>query len=268
MNSELSEFYQAWSNDRDWLIDYDNEVAGRKVATMLGGMPELYDLNIKSVVDFGCGYGKTVSDLNERLKLEMAYGFDVSEKAINYAQQHFTSSGLQFHQLATLDVAENTERIKSIVGTKVDAILLVDLLEHIPDCHNLMWHLSEVTKYFVVMLPIEENIINNYFTKKIYPSTKQYNGHVREFNANSVHYFIRKIGLTPIAEGIHIYDFRDSYPPQQRTPITLRGIARKSLKYFRIILARILPKKIYLRLVGPGTYYCVATYRKDHVLNP
>jgi len=268
LNSELSEFYQTWSKDRAWLIDYDNEVAGRKVDTILQGMPELYDLDIKSVVDFGCGYGKTLSDLNERLKLEKAYGFDVSEKAINYAQQHFTSPGLQFHQLATLDITENTQFIKSIVGTGVDAILLVDLLEHIPDCNNLMLHLSGVTKYFVVMLPIEENMINNYFTKKIYPSTKHYNGHVREFNANSVYYFIRKIGLTPIAEGIHIYDFRDSYPPQPPAPITLRGIARKSLKYLRIILAQILPTKIYLRLIGPGTYYCIATYNKEHVLTP
>lgn len=268
MNSELSEFYKTWSNDRAWLIDYDNEVAGRKVDTILQGMPELYELGIKTAVDFGCGYGKTLHDFYARVHLENAYGFDVSANAINYAQQNFASQGLEFHQLATLDISENTQFIKSIIGTGVDAILLVDLLEHIPDCHNLMLHLSGITKYFIVMLPIEENMINNYFVKKIYPSTKHYNGHVREFNANSVYYFIRKIGLTPIAEGIHIYDFRDSYPPHPPSPITLRGMARKSLKYLRMALALALPKKIYLRLVGPGTYYCVAMFNKEHILTP
>jgi SAM-dependent methyltransferase len=268
LNSELSEFYKTWSNDRAWLIDYDNEVASRKVETILQGMPELYDLGIESAIDFGCGYGKTLRDFCERMKLEKGYGFDISENAINYAQQNFASSGLQFHQLATLDISENTQFIKSIVGTGVDAILLVDLLEHIPDCNNLMLHLSKITKYFIIMLPIEENMINNYFLKKIYPSTKHYNGHVREFNVNSVHYFIRKIGLTPIAEGVHIYAFRDSYPPQPPAPVSLRGIARTSLKYLRMLLARVLPKKIYLRLVGPGRYYCVATFSKEHILIP
>jgi len=268
LNSELGEFYQTWSNDRAWLIDYDNEVAGRKVDTILQGMPELQKLGIKSAVDFGCGYGKTLHDFHERVSLEKSYGFDVSENAIRYAQQNFTSPGVQFNQLATLEIAENTQFIKSVIGTGVDAVLLVDLLEHIPDCINLMLHLSEIAKYFIIMLPIEENVINNYFIKKIYPSTKHYNGHVREFNVNSVYYFIRKLGLTPIDEGIHIYDFRDSYPPQPPAPITLRWIARKLLKYLRMIMALVLPKKIYLRLFGYGTYYCIATFSKEHILTP
>jgi SAM-dependent methyltransferase len=268
MNRELSEFYQAWSNKEQWLINYEGEAACRKVAMILQGMPELRDLDIKSAVDFGCGYGKALHEFYKKMKLEKAYGFDVSENGINYAHQNFASSGLQFHKLSTLDISENMQFIKSIVGAGVDATLLVDLLEHIPDCNNLMLNLSGVTKYFIVLLPIEENMINNYFVKKIYPSTKHYNGHLREFNVNSVHYFIRKIGLTPIAEGTHIYEFRDSYPPQPPTPISLRGIARKFLKYTRMILAQVLPKKIYIRLIGPGAYYCIATFNKEHILNP
>lgn len=268
MNSELSEFYQSWSKKEKWLIDYDNEVAGRKVDAILQGMPELHDLNIKSVVDFGCGYGKTLHDFFERLNLEKAYGFDVSENAIKYAQENFATAGLQFHQLATLDIAENIQFIKSIAGSDVDAVLLIDLLEHVPNCIDLMLNLSGVTKYFIVRLPIEENMINNYFLKKVYPSTKHYNGHVREFNVNSVHYFIRKIGLTPLVESIHIYDFRESHPPRPSAPISLRGIARNLLKYARMGLAILLPKKIYLRLVGPGAYHCVATFNKEHILIP
>lgn len=268
MNNELSEFYQSWSNKEPWLINYESEAASRKVDTLLKGMPALLDLNIKSAVDFGCGYGKALQDFYKKAKLEKAYGFDVSENGINYARQNFASGGLQFYQFKTLDIHENVQLIKSEIGTSVDAVLLIDLLEHIPDCNNLLLHLSDIAKYFVVMLPIESNIIDNYFLNKSYPSTKHYNGHVREFNVNSVHYFVRQLGLTPIAEGIHIYDFRDSYPPQPSGPVTLRGIARKSLKYLRMILASLLPKKIYLRLVGPGAYYCVATFNKEHILKP
>jgi hypothetical protein len=268
MTIELSEFYQAWSHKEQWLINYEGEAACRKVDTILEGMPELRDLNIKSAVDFGCGYGKVLHDFYNKMKLDKAYGFDVSENGINYAQQNYATSSLQFHKLSTFDISENTQFIKSIVGSGVDVILLVDMLEHIPDCINFMIYLSKMTKYFIVLLPIEENMINNYFVRKIYPSTKQYNGHLREFNANSVYYFIRKIGLTPIAEGIHIYDFRDSYPPQPPTPLSLRLIARKTLKYTRVVLSKVLPKKIYIRLVGPGAYYCLATFNKEHILNP
>lgn len=267
MNSELSEFYRTWSNDRAWLIDYDNEVAGRKVDTLLREMPELYDLGIKSVIDFGCGYGKTLRDFHERMKLERAYGFDVTDNAVNYARQNFSSPGLEFHKLATFDASENVLFMKSIVGETVDAILLVDILEHVPDCNNLLTNLSGIAKYFIVMVPIEENIFDNYFISKPYPSTKHYNGHVREFSVNSVHYFISKIGLTPIAKGVHVYDFRDSYPPQPPSPIA-RNVKRNIIKYFRMILAFLLPKKIYLRLAGLGRYYCVATFSKEHILNP
>jgi SAM-dependent methyltransferase len=267
LNSELNEFYQTWSKKEQPLIDYDIEVAGRKVDTLLQGMPELYDLGIKSAIDFGCGYGKVLHNFHERLKLKRGYGFDVSVDAVNFAQQNFSSPELSFHQLSTLDATENARFIKSTIGESVDAILLVDLLEHVPDCNSLLINLSAIAKYFIVIVPVEENIFDNYFINKQYPSTKHDNGHVREFNVNSVHYFIRKIGLTPIVEGSRIYDFRDSYPPQSPGPI-FRSIKRNVLKYARMFLAKLLPKRIYLRLIGYGTYYCIATFSREHILIP
>jgi hypothetical protein len=174
---------------------------------------------------------------------------------------------LEFHKLATLDASENVRFMKSIVGESVDAILLVDILEHVPDCNNLLINLSGLAKYFIIMVPLEENIFDNYFINKPYPSTRHYNGHVREFNVNSVHYFISKIGLTPIAEGVHIYEFKDSYPPQSPSPI-VRRLKINITKYLRILLAYLLPKKVYLRLIGLGRYYCVATFSKEHILDP
>jgi hypothetical protein len=32
--------------------------------------------------------------------------------------------------------------------------------------------------------------------------------------------------------------------------------------------ALMLPRKIYIRLFGPGSYFCIATFNKDHILNP
>ena len=268
VKNNLAEFYQSWSNKSAHVIDYINEAAVRKIDVILNGMPAVRSLKIKTMIDFGCGYGKTLQNCAERLNLEKAYGFDFSETAIDYAAGNFGSAKLEYHRLMSLDIDESLKFMKSITGGRIDCILLIDLLEHVPDCKNIMLKLSELTDLFIVKLPIEENLLNNYILRKEYPSTKQGNGHLREFNANTVYYFIRNIGLTPIAEGIHIYDFKDSYPPSP-VKMTMRPfLTTNIIKLFRMTVALLLPKKIYIRLFGPGSYYCVATFSKDHILNP
>ena len=268
MSHSLEEFYQSWSSKSAYMIDYDNEAAVRKIDVILNMMPVIRSLKIKKMIDFGCGFGKALQNCTERLNLEKAYGFDFSEIAIGYATSNFGSAKLEYHRLRSLDIDECIKYMKSITRGRIDCILLIDLLEHVPDCKNMMLKLSELTDLFIVKLPIEENILNNYVLRKGYPSTKQENGHLREFNANTVYYFIRTIGLTPIAEGIHIYDFRDSYPPS-RVKLTMRQfLIRNTIKLFRMTVALLLPKKIYIRLFGPGSYYCVSKFDKKHILNP
>jgi SAM-dependent methyltransferase len=268
VNNSLERFYESWSNKSTNMIDYINEAAVRKIDVILNRMPVIRSLKIKTMIDFGCGYGKALQNCAERLNLKKAYGFDFSEIAIKYAASNFGSAKLEYQRLISLDIDENIKFIKSITGGKVDCILLIDLLEHLPDCKNIMLKLSELSDLYIVKLPIEENLLSNYILRKEYPSTKQANGHLREFNANTVYYFTRKIGLTPIAEGIHIYDFRDSYPPPP-VKLTLRqSLIRSTSKLFQMTIALLMPKKIYIRLFGPGSYYCVATFNREHILNP
>jgi SAM-dependent methyltransferase len=269
MNNNLEEFYQTWSDKPEHMVLYDNESSIRKVDATMNGMPVIRELKILSMLDFGCGYGKALQNFTEKLQLDRGYGFDFSGQAVDYANANFSNEKIKYFQLKTLDINENIKYIKSIVsGGKVDCILLIDLLEHIPDCVELIKKLAELTEYFVIKLPIEENLIDNYFLNKTYPSIKQSNGHLREFTVNSVHYFIRKIGLTPVAEGVHIYDFKDSYPPQLIKVSVLLQFKRNLLKWTRMFLSIVLPLRIYIRLIGPGSYYCIATFNKEHVLNP
>lgn len=268
MSKSQEAFYASWSMKSDEQIDYHNEAAVRKIDAIMQGMPELKDLKIRTMLDFGCGYGKALQCCTERLNLVKSYGFDFSEVAIEYAARMFGTDKLAYHRLMSLDSDENVNHIRAVTGGRVDCILLIDVLEHIPDCKNLMIKLSELTDLFIVKLPIENNVLDNYVFPKQYPSTKQANGHLREFNTNTVHYFIRTIGLTPLAEGLHVYDFRDSYPPSP-APLTLRRmLIRTIVKYFRMVVSAVLPRKIYTRLFGPGSYFCVATFNREHILHP
>lgn len=252
----------------DEQIDYHNEAAIRKIDALVQGMPAITAIGIKTMLDFGCGYGKALRHCSDKLNIVKSYGFDFSETGIDYAARNFASPRVEYHRLRSLDIDDNIKHIKSITSGKVDCILLIDLLEHIPDCKDLMLKLSELTDLFIIKLPIEDNILDNYVLKKEYPSAKQANGHLREFNSNTVYYFIRTIGLTPIAEGLHVYDFRDSYPPPPTLLTLSQRLNRNIVKVFRMAMALMFPRKIYIRVFGPGSYFCIATFNKDHLLNP
>ena len=269
MTNNLSEFYQTWSDKSEELVKYDNECAVRKIDAMVEGMPALKAMQFKTVVDFGCGYGKALENFSIRHGVDVAHGFDFSERAIAHAKIAFENAKISYHRLPTLEINENINQIKAALGgVKADCILLIDLLEHVPDCVQLVTRLSEVTDHFLIKLPIEEVFLNNYILRKMYPSTTQSNGHLREFTVNSVHYFIRRLGLTPLEEGVHIYDFRDSFPPQSDGTTLKARIKRNVLKYGLMLISKLLPKRIYIRVFGPGSYYCLATFSADHILRP
>ncbi|HBI22231.1 MAG TPA: hypothetical protein DDY37_06585, partial [Legionella sp.] len=164
--------------------------------------------------------------------------------------------------------AENIQFLEKQLKSNVDAILLIDLLEHIPNCQALISALASHTRLFLIKLPIESSIIDDYLLPKEYPSSTHSNGHLREFNVNTVHYFIRSLGLTPMFETLYRYETKDSFPPLALgSPLKAR-LVRIAIMSVKKILSWILPTKIFLRLVGGGGYICVASYNARQVLNP
>lgn len=200
--------------------------------------------------------------------------------AVNYAKNNFTKANLNYYKLENLDSLDSIKLIRRKIEPlrKVGVIALIDLLEHVPDCIDLIEKLSSVTEYFLIKLPLEQSIFDNYIIKKKFPSPKHYNGHLREFNVNSVHYFIRKLGLNPIFEEVYIYNIKDAYPKQKISFDNLSSMQilkrcyricqRFFIKWFKFCMSLILPKKIFLRIIGGGCYWCLATFEKTHILIP
>lgn len=268
MNESSEKFYELWSDKSDSQILYDIESSVRKADLVSCVLQEKSDLCLGKVIDFGCGYGKIIELLSKRLNLECGYGFDFSEAAISYAKEHFASDQVRYYKLPTLDVSNEIEFIRTTVNGKVDCILLIDVLEHVPDCLAMIKDLAKITNYFFVKLPIEENVFFNYVLKKEYPSSRHSNGHLREFNVNNVHYFVRKLGLTPVIEGTYVYDTRDSFPPFENKSDIKGYIKRLLIRTFTSVSSLLLTKRLHLRLVGTGSYYCLATFDENHILNP
>lgn len=266
--TELEKFYGAWSSKTSEEVEYDIAASMRKADVIANVFPRDVLPTIHTLLDFGCGYGGAASRLQANLNIPRVVGIDFSESAIAIANMKFGGSSLEFHGLETLDLAESLRLLESLVPDGVDCILLADVLEHVPDCHALVSGLAKFTKYFLVKLPVESSVFDNYVMPKEYPGPMHSNGHLREFDANNVYYFIRQLGLAPISETLYIYHIDDTFPPLFRGQPLRRKVVRWLLKSFKWAAARVLPSKMFLRLVGGGGYVCLATFNKDYILAP
>lgn len=257
----LNEFYEAWSNKPQEMIAQDIASAMRKSRKIINGLEKnKKNTEIKTVLDFGCGYGCVLANIAKYLGADKAFGFDFSQAAISFAQTNYTNNGLKFYKLPDLEIENSLEFIKGQLGSteKLDCVLLIDLLEHIPDCSSLIEKLAKISKYFIIKLPIEESFLDNHILPKQCPGPNHSNGHLREFNVNNVYHFVRELGLKPIHEEIYVYHRFDTVPLQMNKKLTSR-FKYALLRWFKAVMAHLLPKRVFLRVIGGGGYWCIAT---------
>lgn len=269
-NADLKDFYSKWSDKDLNGIDFDIRSAKRKAEAIVSLIPRQLLNSMNQLLDFGCGYGEVIRSLKQLLpdSVHSALGLDYSLTAVEEARRRSAGDCISFEKLPALDVKENIDFLRTKVSGGVDAILLIDLLEHVPDCRTLIAQLAPFTRMFLIKLPVESSVMDNYFLPKEYPSSLHSNGHLREFDSNTVHYFIRSLGLTPVFETLYRYESEDSFPPlASGTPLKARLI-RFAIKSVKKILSWMMPTKIFLRLVGGGGYICVASYNVQQVLKP
>lgn len=270
MEKNLEGFYEAWSSKSSVAIEYDIEASIRKADVITSHIPASLLRNIRSILDFGCGYGAVLHRFKEVLAptIDLAVGVDFSNTAVELAQKRFKRESLSYCKLPKLEISENQDFLRETIPGGVDCVLLIDLLEHVPDCKGLVIGLSEFTQYFIVKLPVESSALDNYVMPKEYPSSVHSNGHLREFDANNVHYFIRQLGLTPLYETLYIYHADDVFPPLPDGCTFKQRLVRWLIRVFKVVTVKVLPKKIYLRWVGGGGYFCIATFDRKHMLTP
>lgn len=264
----LEAFYATWSNKDRGAIESDVEAATRKAEAILAGLPPEAFGGIEHVVEVGCGYGGFIAALHQRRQLRSAIGIDFSVAAIDFAKARFGAAGVAFFASPSLDAGQTAALVRASAGGRIDCIALIDVIEHVPDALGFVRELAAVCGLFLIKLPVESAVFDNYCTPKEYPGSRHSNGHVREFDANTVYYFVRQLGLTPLYEQLYVYDFADAFP-QPPPGSSLKGRAfRLAVLAFKRVMAWLMPKKWFLRLVGGGGYYCLARFDEEHVLRP
>jgi 2-polyprenyl-3-methyl-5-hydroxy-6-metoxy-1,4-benzoquinol methylase len=124
----------------------ENEYAGISYFSIIRIIIKiLKEINPKNLLDFGCGDGKLIYELNDN-KTKLT-GIDTSEKAINFAKI-FTPSA-KF-------IAEDINKYKT--KQKFDVITSVEVLEHLQpnDLNKVINSLHNLLKkdgYFIITVP-------------------------------------------------------------------------------------------------------------------
>ena len=266
--NKLELFYNEWSNKSDEQIKIDINSAAKKAEIIYPSLTRYLGNHFNTLLDIGCGYGSFAQTISKKLNLKFTLGVDYAQGAIDIASKNFSSDKIQFMRQNSLDSKKLVEEIKEKSKVDVfDGVSLIDLLEHVTHPRELVLELSKISKNFIIKLPIEKSIFDNYiWPYKEWPSSKHSNGHLREFDFNTVHYFIRSLGLTPIFESTYCYDIQEVVPINNPTMPLKRKMILNLLRVFKFTFKQILPKRIYLRLIGGGGYFCIATFDSNHIL--
>ena len=97
---------------------------------------EVEKLAPESVLDFGCGDGRLLSELASRIPASELWGVDVDERALRFAGG--------FNDQAKVHFARNLD---GLGGKRFDVIVASEVLEHIPpeECSQIVSRLDELT---------------------------------------------------------------------------------------------------------------------------
>ncbi len=264
----LNKFYTDWANRTDAKRDFEIQTCVEKSDAALHMLNTVDIGKIDSVLEVGCGFGRNVYEITNRTGAAYGLGCDVSEGAIRYALEHYGNGAVHYLRTTSLDTAQTISAIKLMYNKPFDLLILFDVLEHVPNSKKLIRDLAPLTKYFLIKLPLENSVFDSYVLsrRKVYPSAIHPDGHLREFHVNDVHQFVVSLGLVPLAYDFYCYKssllFHQIFKPTH----IIGKVNFEILKLFKLLACLILPKRIFLRLIGGGGFVCIATWTEEAVL--
>ena len=267
--SYLDNYYRNWHTKSPEEMEYDISASVEKSAEACRLLNKIDIGPINSVLELGCGFGRNIVEILNYTKASFGLGCDVSEKSIEFANENYANDTIRFLRTSSLDIQTTVSEIHEVYNNTFDLLILFDVLEHVPKPKEVIREISKMTKYFFIILPLDDTIFENYFLPeraKVYPSFYHSDGHLWEFNVNDVHKFISSLGLAPIVYDYQIWSTNAQFPSFLR-PKSIKGkILYNFWKWCNYLCKKLLPKKIFLRLMGRGYFVCLATWHSDNVL--
>lgn len=209
------------------------EDAPRKVREILSVLPP--DAPPRTLLDYGCGAGAVLTGLLRALDAERGVGVDVSPAAVELARALCTDPRAAFHPCAELEAA---------APGRFECVLVVDVLEHLPDPAATLRALARLGERAVVRLPLERTALNRamaWLGMDPLPALEERYGHIHHFGLRDALGLVRGAGLVPRCVRV--------FP--------LPMIRSRALYHVQMLCWRALPQAVYAWLFG-GFVVCRA----------
>lgn len=212
------------------------EDAPRKVREILSVLPP--DAPPRTLLDYGCGAGLVLTGLLRELDAERALGIDVSAAAVERARALCTDARASFLPCAGLE---------GVPPGRFDCVLLVDVLEHLPDPAATLRAVAARGERAVVRLPLERTALNRvmaWLGMDPLPALEERYGHIHHYGLSDALGLLRGAGLLP--RRVRVF------------PLPM--IRSRTIYHLQMLCWRALPQRAYAWLFG-GFVVCCAEGR-------
>lgn len=226
--TKFNDFYtgsEYADNNPTWDIE-DTQWKARKIT----GIIQASGIQPKSICEIGCGSGGILAQLRETYPDAALAGYDIAPSAARF-----------WPQWEHLDIHLTTGDFLTEDKSFHDILLLIDVLEHVPDPHALLSELRGRSNYLVIHFPLDLSALSVTRESPLL-NVRRKVGHI--------HYFTKGLALELLREcnfDILDYSYTGAY---QSAP--QRSIAAKIFGLFRGLLF-MLNKDISVRLLGGET---------------
>jgi predicted TPR repeat methyltransferase len=146
-------------------------------------------ITFRSVAEVGCGSGEILVQLEKKFPgAEKFYGFDISKDALQIAAKK-ESDKIHFE---FFDLAEHNKP-----GIPFDILLVIDVLEHLPDYFSFLNGIHAKSTYTVFHIPLDMSVWSLFREKMLIESKKRV-GHIHAFTEEFILDMLREKGFEVI----------------------------------------------------------------------
>ncbi|HEY0678264.1 MAG TPA: class I SAM-dependent methyltransferase [Chitinophagaceae bacterium] len=172
------------------------------------------------IVEAGCGSGRILAELAKAYPTSRLTGYDISPKAIAIAKE-LESENISFYE---------ADMITAYPG-KADLLLLIDVLEHVPDYYGLLEGLHAKASYFIFHIPLDLSCQSLLKSQLLYQQ-RQHSGHIHYFSKEMVMWMLHDTGY-------QVMDWSYTKPVSDSGPNpSVKGKTKKALRNISFNLSK------------------------------
>lgn len=189
MSAAMSKPYESYESG-DYLAKnptWDDEDSAWKAGQVLK-IFKRNQLSPKSISDVGCGAGGVLADLHKTLPEVLCSGFDIASDASRFWAKHASKK-------ITFSVGDFSQK----QTPHFDALLLLDVIEHVPNPFGFLAGLRGRADYYVFHIPLDLTVMSVLRENPLL-RVRQKAGHIQ--------YFTKGLALALIQEsGFQVLDW-------------------------------------------------------------